>query len=289
MEGSNLKKLLILLLVGVFITACSSNDETEKNTNSTENDDKQATENIEIEDEKANDDDKATKKELEETETNNSNESDSELTEDEAKEQLIDYINKNEPGIKEFIDIYDILMEKEDDKYRADIYPPVSTDEDKGRALIASYEIDRVTGEVEKIEDESTETKSHLSEIVDFSKKERRAHHEELAGGPEHIQEKVYEHLMLPGIHENTKKYEGRINPGERIRFRFPDAEKFVDRSTDDPEVSEEGYFSINLAAYEFKAGQDILVSITKGYPQEQTFTLTVNEAQEGMEEIRVR
>ncbi len=287
-----MKKLLMILLIGIFITACSSNDnEAENNTNSTENDDNQATENIETEDKKANNDDKdkTTKKESEEAETTNSNESDSELTEDEAKEQLIDYINENEPGIKEFIDIYDILMEKEDDKYRADIYPPVSTDEDKGRALIASYEIDRVTGEVEKIEDENTETKSHLSEIVDFSKKERHAHHEELAGGPEHIQEKVYEHLMLTGIHENTKKYEGRINPGERIRFRFPDAEKFVDRSTDDPEVSEDGYFTINLAAYEFKAGQDILVSITKGYPQEQTFTLTVNEAQEGMEEIRVR
>lgn len=190
---------------------------------------------------------------------------------------------------KEYIDGYDILMEKEGDKYRANVYPAVSTDESKGRSLVASYEIDKVTGEVEKIENENTKTKSHLSEIVDFSKEELRAHNEKLAAGPpEDVQDKVYEHLMLPGIHENTKKYEGRINPGERVRFSYYD-EEGSQQSMYDPEVSEDGYFTMNLNPYDLKAGQDIEVAITGGYPLQQNFILTVNEAKEGMEDIRVR
>lgn len=129
----------------------------------------------------------------------------------------------------------------------------------------------------------------YISELINFSEEERRAHHENLAEGSEHISDKVYKDLMLPGIHENTESYEGRINPDDKIRFTFPDADRFVDRTSYDPEISEDGYFMINLAEYEFKAGQDILISITKGYPEEQIFTITVNEAQEGMKDIRLR
>lgn len=288
MKRKKISRFLAIGLCGAVLAGCSTNEDNAADNSATESAETQSMDTTSSESSSATSEESSSSENQEEV-TNSQEQEDSELTEEESKDTLVDYIKENDPEMGELIDAYDILIEKEGDKYRATVYPAVSTDESKGRSLVASYEIDKMTGEVEKIENENTQTKSHLSEIVDFSKEELRAHNEKLAGGSEYIQDKVYEHLMLPGIHENTKKYEGRINPGERIRFTFPDAEKFHERSIYDPEISEDGYFTINLNAYEFKAGQDILVSITGGYPEEQTFNLTVNEAQKGMEDIRVR
>lgn len=223
------------------------------------------------------------------SEKKDSNENDCELTEEEAKEKLFDYVKENDPSLDKMIDDYVVSMEEQGNNFQASIFPHITSDDEQGGALIARYNIERKTGDVEKVTSEDDDAKPYISEIVDFSEEERRAHHEKLAGGSEHVQNKVYEHLLLPGIHENTKKYEGRVNPGNSIRFTFPDAEEFYKRSVYDPEVSKDGYFTIDLSAYKFEAGQDIEVAITGGYPQEQTFNIPVNEAQEGMEDIRVR
>ncbi len=79
----------------------------------------------------------------------------------------------------------------------------------------------------------------------------------------------MYEKILLPDIHENTRIYSGQVTPDDKIMCDFLDAEKLADQSTDDPAVSKDGYFTVNLNAFEFKAGQDIRVYITQGYPHE--------------------
>ncbi|QDI90818.1 hypothetical protein EPH95_06205 [Salicibibacter halophilus] len=211
------------------------------------------------------------------------------MTEDEAEEHVIDYIKENESGIADFLDAYQFSVEENDDIYQVNMFSAESDDETIGSPLLSSYEVDRTTGEVEAVENQANETKSQLSEIIDLNQKERRAHHEELAVKPEELSDEVYVDLLLSGIHENTEDYNGRVNPGDTVMFEFPDAENNTDRSTEEAEVSEDGYFTIHVEPYEFKAGEDIRVYITNGYSQEQIFDLPVHEAEEGMEEIRVK
>lgn len=283
MERKKISCFLAIGLCGVVLAGCSTNEDSTVDTSAIESKETQSIDTT------SSESSLVTSESTSSLEKKNSNENASELTEEEAKEKLFDYVKENNPSLDKLIDEYVVSMEEQGNNFQASIFPHVTSDDEQGGALIARYNIDRKTGEVEKVTGKDDGAEPYISEIVSFSEEERRAHNEKLAGEPEYIQDKVYEHLMLPGIHENTKKYEGRINPGERIRFTFPDAEKFHERSIYDPEISEDGYFTINLNAYEFKAGQDILVSITGGYPEEQTFKLTVNEAQKGMEDIRVR
>lgn len=219
---------------------------------------------------------------------NENNDDDSQVTEDEAKQQVFKYIKEYKPEIENFLDTYQFSVDENDDKYIVNMFSAESDDEDIGSPLLSSYEVDQTTGEVEEIEGESNESGSQLSEIVDLNKDERRAHHEELAVNAKQLTDEVYEHLLLPGIHENTKEYNGRVNSGDSIKFEFPDAKNIADRSTVKAEVSESGYFTIHVNPYEFKEGQDIRVYITNGYPHEQTFDLPVHEAEENMEEIRL-
>lgn len=135
----------------------------------------------------------------------------------------------------------------------------------------------------EEIEDD--ETQNNLSELVSMSNEERLMHHQNLGGSTE----SVYENLMLPGIHENTRIYEGRINPDDNIIFEIPDAEASSERDRITPEVSEDGYFLIEMEEYDFSVGDNIQVYITGPYPHEEGFSIPVLEAQDGMEEIRVR
>lgn len=283
MERKKISCFLAIGLCGVVLAGCSTNEDSTVDTSAIESKETQSIDTT------SSESSLVTSESTSSLEKKDSNENASELTEEEAKEKLFDYVKENNPSLDKLIDEYVVSMEEQGNNFQASIFPHVTSDDEQGGALIARYNIDRKTGEVEKVTGKDDGAEPYISEIVSFSEEERRAHNEKLAGEPEYIQDKVYEHLMLPGIHENTKKYEGRINPGERIRFTFPDAEKFHERSIYDPEISEDGYFTINLNAYEFKAGQDILVSITGGYPEEQTFKLTVNEAQKGMEDIRVR
>ncbi|QQK77527.1 hypothetical protein HUG15_19370 [Salicibibacter cibarius] len=224
-----------------------------------------------------------------EEETDENNEEYSQMTEDEAEAHVIDYINENKPEIADFLDVYQFSVEENDDIYQVNMFSAESDDERIGSPLMSSYEVDRTTGEVEEVENQTNETESQLSEIVDLNQEERRAHHEELAVKPEEISDEVYVDLLLSGIHENTEDYNGRVNSGDTIMFEFPDAENSADRSTEEAEVSEDGYFTIHVNSHEFKAGQDIRVYITNGYSHEQVFELPVHEAEEGMEEIRVK
>lgn len=295
MTRKKISRFLAIGLCGAVLAGCSTNEDNVADTSATESEETQSSSSISSEESSSaasevtssSESEKSTEASKDPEEVTNSQEQEaSELTEEEAKDTLVDYIKENDPEIGELIDTYDIVMEEEGSSFQASIFPPVTSDDTKGAALIARYKIDRKTGNVEKVTDETDETEPYISEIVDFSEEERRAHHEKLADGP--VQDKVYEHLMLPGIHENTKKYEGRINPGESVRFSYFD-EEGSQQSMYDPEVSEDGYFTIDLTPYDFKAGQEIEVAITGGYPQQQNFILTVNEAKEGMEDIRVR
>ena len=164
------------------------------------------------------------------------------------------------------------------------------TDEQDNEQENEKPEENRTEDSENQIDESSEEQKEvYISELTEFSDEERRAHHEKLADGPpEYVQEKVYEHLMLPGIHENTIRYQGRVNPGESVRISLINKEE-PQEFIEDPEVTEDGYFTINLENYDLNVGQDIEVAITGGYPEQQNFVLTVNEAEEGMEDIRVK
>lgn len=282
MKRKKISRFLAIGLCGAVLAGCSANGDSTADMSATESAETQSLDTT------SSESSSVASNAINSSEKKDSNENNSELTEEEAKDRLFEYLKENNSERAENFDTYDLLIKEEGRNFQISLFPHTTSDDEQGGAMIARYNVERETGNVEEVTSKD-DTEPYISELIDFSDKERRAHHEKLAGRPEYIQDKVYEHLMLPGIHENTKKYEGRINPGERIRFTFPDAEKFHERSIYDPEISEDGYFTINLNAYEFKAGQDILVSITGGYPEEQTFKLTVNEAQKGMEDIRVR
>lgn len=122
-----------------------------------------------------------------------------------------------------------------------------------------------------------------------MSDEDREAHHRNLAVRDDLIWDEVFEYLMLPGIHENTVYYEARVAPDELVLIELPDAEELADRTTINPYTAEDGHFSIDLGEYEFAAGEAITIRISGGYPQEQTLELPIHEAQEGMEEVRIR
>lgn len=288
MKRKKISRFLAIGICGVVLAGCSTNGDNTSDTSATESEETQSIETTSSESSSATSEESSSSENQEEV-TNSQKQETSELTEEEAKEKLFDYVKENNPSLDKLIDDYVVSMEEQGNNFQASIFPHVTSDDKQGGALIARYNIDRKTGDVEKVTGEDDGAEPYISEIVSFSEEERRAHNEKLAAGPpEDVQDKVYEHLMLPGIHENTKKYEGRINPGERVRFSYYD-EEGSQQSMYDPEVSEDGYFTMNLNPFDLKAGQDIEVAITGGYPLQQNFILTVNEAKEGMEDIRVR
>lgn len=272
--------LAITLLIAIFITACDSSDNQDTDTskeNPVSNE----------EDNNANDESK-NKSEDKKTSDENTKEDD-QITEDEAIEKVKVYVKEHEDYDPEH---YEFGVEEKEKEYNISIFPNIPDDDQRGAQIVGHFKVDKATGKVEELDDitgKMKDKKEKVSEIVDMNKDEQRTHHERLAVKPDNIKNEVYEHLLLPGVHENTKKYEGRINPGEKIRFEFPDAGNIADRSTFDPKVAEDGYFTIKMNPYNFKEGQNIRVYIINGYPHEQTFDLPVHEAEEKMEEIRVK
>lgn len=134
------------------------------------------------------------------------------------------------------------------------------------------------------------EQQNYLSELVSMNDEEREQHHRSLAIEGTELVDHVFDNLLLPGIHENTQFYEGRVNPEARVRIEFTESIEMNDRETVNPEVSEEGYFEVDLHDYEFYEGDGIIVRLTEdGYPREQIFSIPVYETQDGMEEVRVR
>lgn len=293
------KKVFIIIaafLMTVFISACDSDNQ---NSDTDNNSEKQVANKEENNANDNNNDDENNEKDKHNNDSHSNNEkntsvenneNDSKLTKDEAKEKVVNYIKENEPEIEDFLDTYQFVVEKKDDKYQVNMFSAESDDENIGSPLLSSYKVNRETGEVDEVEsEEANETDPYYSEIVDLSKEEQRARHKEIAVQPDNLSDEVYEHLLLPGIHENTKDYSGRVNPGNTIMFEFPDAKDIADRSTKEAEVSEDGYFTIHVNPYEFKEGQKIRVYITNGYPHEQTFDIPVHKDKKGMEDIRVK
>jgi membrane-bound ClpP family serine protease len=83
-----------MIFITLFISACSSSSEQ----NNADSDNK----------DKAVDEDAVT--------------NDTEMTEDEAKEEVFDYIKENEPEIKDFLDTYQFSVEKNNDNYHVDMF-----------------------------------------------------------------------------------------------------------------------------------------------------------------------
>lgn len=118
---------------------------------------------------------------------------------------------------------------------------------------------------------------------------DEKEYYKELAvlGGHDELDPDVLENLELRGIHENTLIYNGTVNPKYNVRFEFPQREGQNARDTIDPEVSEEGNFSISFSGQEFDTDDEIRFYISDGgLPHEQAFDLPVHAAEDGMEVI---
>lgn len=144
------------------------------------------------------------------------------------------------------------------------------------------------TVEEETVDEEESPQNEEISGVVHMSEEERRSHHEGLAVRPQDLPDDAYDYLMLPGLHENTAIYEGRIAPGKTLEIIFPDDEELANRTEITPEVSEEGYFLVELDEFHFEAGQEVRFGIRDGENATQVFDVPVYESEEGMEEIRV-
>lgn len=290
-----IKKILLLSISTFLLAACGNNTESEveeeptgqsvETPQSSENQDN----NNESDDQKNNDEN-----ELQNDTTSSQNEIDSgsEAQEDEAVENVLTYLEEQEGYDTEGLRIS--LEEGEEGEYRAQVFGFAPEDgEQQATQTIGWYVVDKQTGEVEKVEDseEEVEEQGKVSEIVYMSDEERKNHHKNLAVSEENLSDTVLDNLILPGIHENTVYYEGRVNPGDSIIVYLvnPENPTNADRLDVNPEVDEEGYFSIDLSEYTLDSTNAFRISLTGGYPQEQTFDIPINEAQEGMEAIGVR
>lgn len=134
------------------------------------------------------------------------------------------------------------------------------------------------------------EAESKISELVSMSEEERETHHQSIAAEEDELTDEVFDNLLLPGVHENTKSYGGRVGPKDRIRFEFPDADNPENHSTVTPVLGEDGYFRVDMTQYDFSEGEIITVRISgEEYPHEQVFELPVYSAEEGVEFTQVR
>lgn len=259
-------------------------EETESNLNPNPNSNPDSetneTEDIEIEEESSTD--------TEENPSDDQDQENTEMTEEEVEEKVIAYVNENKAADGE---AYNYNIKDEGAVFTASMYAPVSTSELKGAPILSMFEINKATGEVKEIEVGPYDSDTTTSEIVSMSKEERNSHHRELAAEEGKLEDIVLEHLLLPGVHKNTKTYEGRINPGDTVELFLaladtpPDYEP-VNTALD---IDEEGYFTIDLSPYELENKSVLRFSIEGDYSEEQVFDVPIYEAQEGMESIGVR
>lgn len=271
-----MKKLFILSSSILLLTACGNgaNDENEE-----------ANEEPEVTESAENSKDSS-------EEENEENEEESELTEEEAEEKARDYINENEDYDADDY-VIDMRDEDEDDDFYAVVHAGVKTDEYKGNPILHEYKVDRVSGEVEEVspEDFGPEKQSaHISEIVSMSQEEKDEHHREIAQDQDQLDESVLDNLLLPGLHENTKEYEGRINPDdtiEKVSLKRMDDPPY-DEEIDIPEADEEGYFMIEFADDDLK-NISVLTVVIEGKDYEgQVFEVPINEPDNKMDYISV-
>jgi uncharacterized FlaG/YvyC family protein len=274
------KKIFLISGSVLALVACGQNEQTETD---------ETNEETEVTEPHSGQENK--EQEKEETSDVKKEESESDLTEEEAEEQVIEYIEEMKPEIESFLSSYQFMVEEKEDKYQVKMFSPESADENIGSPLLSSYEVNRTTGEVKEIEPEIEGAEPYISEVATMSIEAREGHHRELAADEENLENKVFDHLMLPGLHENTETYEGRINPDGAIELFLATADDppYLEDLDVVPEVDEEGYFSIDLRPYDLKNKAYLRVSIHGDYSKAQTFDLPIFEAEEGMESISVR
>ena len=273
-----MKKIFIISTSILLLAACGNNENIESNDPSGET---EVTES---------DEDQNSEEEKNEKDAVDSEKSKLELTEEEAEEQVIEYIKETKPEIADFLSSYQFLIDEKDNKYQVRMFSPESGDEDIGSPLLSSYEIDRKTGDIAEIDLDSAEPEPYLSEVAIMSDEEREEHHRELATDEESLENSVLDNLLLPGLHENTETYEGKMNPNDDIELFLATADDppYLERLDDIPDIDEDGYFVINLYPYDLSNKAFLRISINGDYSKAQTFDIPIFEAEEGMESISV-
>lgn len=208
------------------------------------------------------------------------------LTENEAVSQVREYVEANEDYSHDALR-FTVNDGDEEEQFVVQVFTfGPDGGEETHTVTHGWYEVNRETGEVR----DRYETDVHISELVQMEQEDREAHHRNMARNPESLSDEVFHSLMLPGIHENTEKYGGRINPDDSIRIERVDVVEGEGRTIVEPEVDEEGYFELELDEYAMSEGEYLIARITNDfYQEEQSFELLVHEPQEGMEDIQVR
>ncbi|WP_252312495.1 hypothetical protein [Sinobaca sp. H24] len=236
-----------------------NNSESQENHNSTSDEntseENEGAGNTEKEQQKAETEDTSSgdNEASEEDESTNENNQEGEIAKVEVSGIVFDYIEGHEDFDAEEVKLMVEDREEEENVYHAQVFTFGPEDaERQGTQTLRWYSIDKMSGEVknetpgmeeenEENENETSETEITLSEIASMSPEERESHHRNLAADEEHVMDRVYDQLLLPGIHENTRSYEGRVGPEESIRFEFPNAENSTDRTIAEADVEEEG------------------------------------------------
>ena len=266
-----------------LLAACGNDTET---INEEPDEETEITESTEEKDDKEdNNEDK--ENEDEEPEDEESSETDAELTEDEAEEKVRDYINEYEDYDA---DDYLIAMREEDGDFYADIHAGIATDEEKGNPILHEYKVDRVSGDVEETDIGPYKQDAYISEVVSMSQEEKNEHHREIAQNSDELDEKVLDKLLLPGLHGNTKEYEGRINPEdtiERVSLKTAD-DPPQDEKIEIPEVDDEGYFTIDFSEDDLETMSVLTIVISGDDYDGQVFEIPINESDNKMEYISV-
>lgn len=281
-----MKKILLLSTSILLLSACGNDEtpETEETNEVTEeaSEGVESNENDTTEETQSGEDSSEGTDEGESDDQENTDQEDTKLTEEEAKERVVNYREEQEKWPNE----YEFLMEEEDEVYTASMHV-----QREGAPIIAMYEVNKTTGEVRELEMGPDEPEPMTSEIVSMSDEERKEHHLEIAAEEQNIEDSLLEHLMLPGLHENTATYEGRVNPDDTVdlSLAIADTPPNYEQLNVSPDVDDEGYFTINLRPYDLSNKSVLRFSINGNYSEEQNFDLPIFEAQEGMESIGVR
>lgn len=294
---SNWKKYAVLSTMLLFLVACGNQVDSDVEEGSVEPETEEVN-TEEIDDEETNEGSgEETNTTEEETETAEENEveeleevtetaeeeSDS-LTEDEAIELVRLHVEEQED-----LDIEEgmrwTVQEGDEGEYLVQLFTfaPEGEDEVQHTQTIGWYVVNKETHEVTNRMDEVSDV--YISEIVSMSEESRENHLRNLTANEENLEAHVFDQLLLPGLHENTAEYEGRVNSGDQVRLVVSST-----GATVEPEVDGEGYFLAELDELSLTEGEILSITISgENYSQDQTFELFVHPEHEGMESIRVR
>lgn len=133
--------------------------------------------------------------------------------------------------------------------------------------------------ETKEATDESTQEESSEAE---FYETEEIIHvHNEKNQNEEYA--KVKEELELPYFYENTKLYNGKINPNQKISFKLPSATG-GESETVQPTITKEGQFTLPLFNRSLNKENNMQVLIEGEGVQELAFELPIQVEKEGKE-----